>query len=141
MPHDRHRSKAPEERLYFSQLELVTQRLKVLRHGNYDYSAAVTELLGDAIDLCDYAMRWKRDDVNEALRLLTRVASLLTASEVKAKAERETPPTWTLREYAVLFATVSELYRRFTPDVSDSNRSHTHRPGEGVDRECDQRPS
>jgi hypothetical protein len=53
----------------------------------------------------------------KALRLLARAAILLTAAEGRAKTERETMETSTLREYAVLFAIVLELYRRFDPHV------------------------
>jgi hypothetical protein len=49
--------------------------------------------------------------------LLARAAILLTATEGRAKAERETMETSTRREYTVLFAIVSELYRRFDPHV------------------------
>lgn len=53
----------------------------------------------------------------KALRLLARTAILLTAGEGRGKTERETMETSTLREYTVLFAIVSELYRRFDPHV------------------------
>ena len=83
----------------------------------------------------------------KALRLLARAAILLTAGEGRGKTERETMETSTLREYTVLFAIVSELYRRFDPHVHrradradvDQKESiglaiHTRREGGGIDR-------
>jgi hypothetical protein len=99
MRHDRHGSKSPEEQMYFSQLVQVTRRLNALRHSDDHYSTAVTDLLDDAMDLRSDAEKWKRDDVDEALRLLARAAMALTAAEKWVKVERETRETSGLREY------------------------------------------
>jgi len=53
----------------------------------------------------------------KALWLLARAAILLTVAEGRAKTERGSMETSTLREYTVLFTIVSELYRRFDPHV------------------------
>lgn len=103
--------------MYFSQLLRVTRRLNALRHSDDHYSTAVTDLLDDARGLRSDATKWKRDDVDEALRLLARAAMALTAAEKRVKVERETRETSGLREYTILFAIVSELYRRLHQDA------------------------
>jgi hypothetical protein len=117
MRDSRHQAISPEDRTYAAHLALVTHRLNALLHGDDDDSTAGSDFLEAALGLRDEAQRCKRDDVDEALRLLAQAAILLTAAEGRAKADRETMKTPTLREYTVIFAIVSELYRRFDQDV------------------------
>lgn len=125
----------------------MTRRLNALIHNDDGYSTAVTDVLDDAIDLRDDAKRWKQDDIDKSLTVACLGCHLLTATERRAKTERETMETSTLREYTVLFAIVSELYRRFDPhvhrradraDVDQAKESiglaiHTRREGD-IDR-------
>ena len=124
MRHDRRRSKSPEEQTYFSQLARVSRRLNALIDNDDSYSSAVNALLDDAIKLldnaitrCDDTETWQRDDRDDALRLLDQAVTVLTAAEERVKVERETRETSGLREYTVLFAVVSELYRRLHQDA------------------------
>ena len=117
MPDDRRQSTSPEEHTYASRLDLVTRRLDALIHHDDGYSTAVHALLDDAMHLCDDAATWKRDDVDDALRLLDQAVMILTAAEERAQGEREVRETSGLRAYTALFAIVSQWSERFDPPV------------------------
>jgi hypothetical protein len=65
----------------------------------------------------DYRRRSKSPQERTYSSQLARAAILLTAAEGRAKTKRGAMETSTLREYTVLFAIVSELYRCFDPHV------------------------
>lgn len=115
MPDDRRQSTSAEEHTYAARLDLVTRRLVALLHKDDGYSTAVHALLDDAMHLCDDAVTWKRDDVDDALRLLDQAVRVLTAAEERAQGEREARETAGLRAYTALFAIVSQWSERFAP--------------------------
>jgi hypothetical protein len=117
MPYDRRPSTSAEEHTYASRLDLVTRRLVALIRNDDGYSTAVHALLDDAMHLCDHAATWKRDDVDDAVRLLDQAVMVLTAAEERAQGEREVRATSGLRAYTALFAIVSQWSERFDSPV------------------------
>ena len=117
MPYDRRQSTSAEKHTYASRLDLVTSRLVALIRNDDGYSTAVHALLDDAMHLLDDAATWKRDDGDDAVRLLDQAVVVLTAAEERAKGEREARATSGLRAYTAIFAIVSQWSERFDPHV------------------------
>jgi hypothetical protein len=134
MPYSRRQSTSAEEQTYASRLDLVTRRLDTLIHlihNDDGYPTALNLLLDDAINLHKDAKTRKRDDIDDALRLLDRVVMVLTAVEERAKVDREARETSGLREYTVLLLVVSEWSARFGPHVyTRAGRAYVKQAGE-----------
>ncbi len=116
MPCDRRRLTSAEEQTYASRLALVTGRLDTLIHlihTDDGYSTAIDQLLDDAIHLHKNAETRKRNDVDDALRLLDQAIMVLGAVEERAKVEREARESSGLFEYTMMLLIVSEWAGRF----------------------------
>ncbi len=114
------RPTSAEEQTYASRLALVTRRLDTLIHlihTDDGYSTAIDQLLDDAIHLHRDAETRKRDDVDNALRLLDQAIMVLAAAEERAKVEREANKPFGLLEYTVMLLVVSEWTERFSAHV------------------------
>lgn len=115
MPYSRPQLTSSGEQTYDSQFALVTHRLDTLIHLIYNDSSYSTELnllLDNAITLHKEAETRKRDDINDALRLLDQVVLVLTAVEEQAKVAREIRESSGLREYTIMLLVVSEWSER-----------------------------
>ncbi len=116
MPCDRRQPTSAGEQTYASRLSLVTRQLGTLIHlihTDDGYSTVIDRLLDDAIRLHKDAETRKRDDVDDAVRLLDQAILVLGAAEEQAKVEREAREPSGLRGYTALLLTVSEWAKRF----------------------------
>jgi hypothetical protein len=116
MPCDRRQPTSAEEQTYASRLAVVMCRLDTLIHlihTDDGYSIAIDRLLDDAIHLHRNAETRKRDDVDDALRLLDQAIMVLGAAEEQAKVEREAREPSGLRAYTIMLLVVSGWSERF----------------------------
>ena len=127
MSYDQRQSTPQEDPTYVSRLELVTGRLDALIDNDEVYSDTVNTLLDDVITFHNGAEKRKRDNVDAALRLLDQAIIVLTLVEERAQVEREAREAAELRQYAALFATVSQWAKRWGRDVlTRAGRRHVN---------------